>query len=54
MCSCIHSNLHIRNLLINDLIFDCPNEDDEPELLNELTKYGRCAEQNMCECSSWT
>ena len=50
MYSCMHSNLQITNSLINDLIFDCPNEDDEPELLNESAKYLQCAEQNMHEC----
>ena len=39
MYSCMHSNLQITNSHINDLIFDCPNEDDEPELLNESAKY---------------
>ena len=49
--SCMHSNLYITNTLVNDLIFESPNQDDEPELLNELVNYGRrCAEKNMYEC----
>ena len=49
--SCIHSNLNISYLLLNDLVFDCPYKDDEPELLNNLQKYNRkCAEMDMYEC----
>ena len=43
--SCMYSNLTVLNTLVNDLIFDCPNQDDEPELLNETLNLGeRCVE----------
>ena len=49
--SCIYSNLNISNMLVNDLIFDCPNQDDEPELLSELENHEKTGvEQNMNEC----
>ena len=49
--SCMYSNFNISNMLVNDLVFDCPNQDDEPELLNELENHGKaCIDQNMHEC----
>ena len=37
-------------MLVNDLIFDCPNQDDKPELLNESVYQGqRCVEQILYE-----
>ena len=50
MYSCMLSNLHITNALVNDLIFDCPNQDDEPELLNTFVNIARCVEQKIHEC----
>ncbi len=36
---------------MNDLIFDCPYQDDETELFNVgKEKFVHCAEQNMLEC----
>ena len=47
----MNSKLNISNALVNDLIFDCPSQDDEPELLNMLVNQGkRCVEQDMYEC----
>ena len=49
--SCMNSNLTISTALISDLVFDCLNKDDEPELLNVSLHNGRrCVEQNMHEC----
>ena len=48
--SCKDSNFNISNTLVNDLIFDCPCEDDEPELLNETQKYRqKCTDVEMHE-----
>ena len=43
--------MNISYSLLNDLIFDCPLKDDEPELLNNLQKYNKkCAGIDMYEC----
>ena len=42
---------NISYSLLNDLIFNYPYKDDEPESLNTLQKYNRkCAEIDMYEC----
>ena len=49
--SCQNSTLKIALNLVNDLIFDCPYQDDEPELLTIGTmKAMTCTEKHMYEC----
>ena len=49
--SCNDSTVFLPEVLINDIIFDCPLGDDEPELLHGFSEQiYRCPEPYMYEC----
>ena len=49
--SCKNSSLNIFATLVDDLIFDCPYQDDESELLSvSLGDRVRCKEEGSYEC----
>ncbi len=47
---CQKSTIHIDAFLVNDLIFDCPNFDDEKQLLSEELGLRKLCGENMLEC----